>query len=483
MKISKNKYIQNIIVIILVIVLLFNTTLKPMAIALELGIAVKVFAVILTSMGILTVINDNGGVTNFYEGFKEFMQTQKDISDTQLRLYQMGITSIFNNAKMKVTFWVSSIKEFYDIFKQSLNTEYIETPLQDLIFVNQLTYTAVTRDLVDSLRNEIHDLGGGYTIKIGSRAPGAPAILYFKYQIYYNNSPILTPIEIPLYSIDIDAYYSNQIRLTYMIQVSDVMTKINFEILNMTTNTVETPSTTMTYESLVGLRDLPKWQDNDIFIPKVETVPNNITFPWEKLQSISGYFGDTVNNLIESISALEIGTLVAELENLGKLGLDASVPPIIIPVDGTLAPDGTITGDTVVEDIKVQEPTIADITGMESVGILGGILALLDKLFNVEPEELNFEPLKNLIILDKFPFSLPWDLKYMVESLKTNNTVAPTFNIDFPIVVSALGWSQDIEIDVDFEQYTPVANILKTMLSITFVIGLIILTRRFIGGA
>ena len=485
MKYLNNKYIRIFISILLVLVISINFAYKPFAFALELGIAVKVFAVILGSMGILTVINNNGGVESFYEGFKDFMAVQKNITDTQLRLYQMGVTAIYNNAKMKVTNMANLIKEYYDITfhpkvikvdipdKQGVLKSFEGTFNKQKTIASDLNITSTTIELGEGycMNSLIHYNNGYYRLMI---------------RTYYNN------VLIDAWSFTPEVYmaFASNVIIKWKVQITEEFIFGDAIISNIKSNVTGVIEGQKPITKLVGM-ELGNIGEVEDEYPTALPVPLGLTFPWERLESISGYFGDTVDNLIASISAVDIGTLVAELELLRRQGINTLPPAIIVGTPETVGEDGQISGDTVVEDIVVGEPTIGDFEAVEqtglltsALGVLGGILAFLKDIFSIPDDlELDIEPLKDLPLLTKFPFSLPWDYKNIITNFITDETKAPNFDIDFPIEVSAVNWSQDVKINVDFEQFTQLANIVRIMLSFIFVLGLIILTRTFIGGA
>lgn len=80
------------------------------------------------------------------------------------------------------------------------------------------------------------------------------------------------------------------------------------------------------------------------------------------------------------------------------------------------------------------------------------------------------------IIKNKFPFSIPWDLKNAVTSLLVTPQ-APNWTINFPSNVFVGGG----QIVIDFQQFEPWAKIIRWGVLITFNIFLILATRKIIG--
>lgn len=86
--------------------------------------------------------------------------------------------------------------------------------------------------------------------------------------------------------------------------------------------------------------------------------------------------------------------------------------------------------------------------------------------------EFDFSPLHDLVVTDKFPFCLPWDLKRCVEKL-----VAPG---------APPRWEVEIvtgKIVIDFSQFETLATISRSFFSLIYVVTLVIITRKFIGGS
>lgn len=94
---------------------------------------------------------------------------------------------------------------------------------------------------------------------------------------------------------------------------------------------------------------------------------------------------------------------------------------------------------------------------------------IIESLFIPKEMYIDFSPLRDLIIKEKFPFSLPFDV-YNIISILSAERKAPkwTFNI------------KDVELVLDFSEFEHLAVVTRTMLTIIYIIILIILTRRFI---
>ncbi len=148
-------------------------------------------------------------------------------------------------------------------------------------------------------------------------------------------------------------------------------------------------------------------------------------------------------------------------------------------IDFDFNPDTDAAEDVWEGDVAPPVSTPIDLSG-----ILDAILSIPQKIidllrdllsfFFTVPDDvsLDFSPLSDLSLTNKFPFSLPWDLKNSFNML-TAPPVPPRWEI--PILTETLV--------IDFAQFENLALISRSFLSIIFVVVLIILTRRFIGGA
>lgn len=91
-----------------------------------------------------------------------------------------------------------------------------------------------------------------------------------------------------------------------------------------------------------------------------------------------------------------------------------------------------------------------------------------------EPEAplIDFSPLQGIDLTDKFPFSLPWDIKASIELL-VSEPKAPHFIV--PMVTET--------IELDLSMFDEIAVWVRAFMGLIFIVALIILTRTFIGGS
>lgn len=109
-------------------------------------------------------------------------------------------------------------------------------------------------------------------------------------------------------------------------------------------------------------------------------------------------------------------------------------------------------------------------------GIKDGILSIPESISNIIsdlfiPKEMyiDFTPLQGLIIKEKFPFSLPFDI-YNILSILSAEKKVPNWTFEI----------KNVELVINFEKFEHLAAITRTMLVIIYILMLIILTRRFI---
>ncbi len=95
-------------------------------------------------------------------------------------------------------------------------------------------------------------------------------------------------------------------------------------------------------------------------------------------------------------------------------------------------------------------------------------------------QPINFEPLKvtGVLFTKAFPFSLPWDLLHSFTSLS-----ADVGNPDFSIKVPATPFWNAYTIPIDLSRFGDLLKFVKAIELIAFDIGLILLTRKLLGGS
>jgi len=121
---------------------------------------------------------------------------------------------------------------------------------------------------------------------------------------------------------------------------------------------------------------------------------------------------------------------------------------------------GTISGVGTVGTGVINPPITSD-----------GIITWLNDLFIVGNAQIDWNPLLNIQLFSKFPFSIPWDFYNAVNSLNANPEV-PRWEL--PIV-------SEIFI-LDFSIFNPLARIIRWGVLVSFIFSLILITRSLIKG-
>lgn len=148
--------------------------------------------------------------------------------------------------------------------------------------------------------------------------------------------------------------------------------------------------------------------------------------------------------------------------------------PLDLPIDTVL--DGLVGVDSVA--------TAADVLGIESAVPIEENPPIDDNppIENTMPTDwsvptdvaLDFSPLL-FDLKSKFPFSIPWDLKNSISALSVTPQ-APKWVIPFD------AFGADADLEINFSQFQKLADIVRWGILISFSFGLIILTRKIIGG-
>lgn len=212
------------------------------------------------------------------------------------------------------------------------------------------------------------------------------------------------------------------------------------------------------------IRDLPLpsesisvWQDKIITVP--DTVPDVI--------------GKKAHDLILQPSKDVFGNPV--LDDVGN--------PVYEPVPETWPGTETLNPPwELAPDLEGVTEGIGGIGGLlEKIGgfignigtLILGIPASIAALFRL-PEgtefELDFTPFTGIILHEKFPFSLPWDLQRVISRFQAEPE-APKWEV--PILEEV--------IEIDFSIFSSWANIVRVFLSIIYIVVLVIITKRFLG--
>lgn len=466
------KYI-NLICVILTILIIFNFSYKPYAELVLGSIAIKVVATILASMGVLSFVNENGGIQGFYNGLITWLETKKGMINAVTEFADIGINAITNNAKMKISNKVNLIKEYWNTLKWELP----ENP--DDPFDIKDGAIGLLRDNI-SMKFVDFDLSGGGFISSSSIGNGYELKLYITraFQqlnitgiVSYNGTNISSQ---KITNLSGGHSTNNDINIDIQLQYKLGEIIMSGYVDNLSTNKSFDLYKTQTVESLLGLEGIdaiPRPIVDDIPVPK--TVPLGLAMPWDyELLNQSEVIGKNIEELIEMVGSISLDSYVEKLGELPKAIIDSiEMPQVIVDEQGIITGINESVIPEIIPDIKEQ-------TGILE-GIGEGINTITNKIENIfkspeeleiEKVELDFSPLSGFILKDKFPFSLPWDLTAAV-NLLVAPPVPPKFEL--PILTET--------IDIDFTQFESLAQISRSFFTIIFIVTLIILTRKFLG--
>lgn len=85
--------------------------------------------------------------------------------------------------------------------------------------------------------------------------------------------------------------------------------------------------------------------------------------------------------------------------------------------------------------------------------------------------------LPSIVLKDKFPFCIPFDLAHAFTMLQAD-PVAPEWNL--PIKIQRLGIDESIHLDLD--EFEPIVNIMRWLILLAFTVSLVVVTRKLIKG-
>lgn len=179
------------------------------------------------------------------------------------------------------------------------------------------------------------------------------------------------------------------------------------------------------------------------------------------LAYLSEYGGDAGSLTVEPDAGVDV-LGIPDVSDLDYVPSDAVIP-WSIPYDSALDTTGYLTEayDQALDDQLVVGVPAGEIAGTGTVGPVGDY---------VVPD-----------LSDVFPFCLPFDAYAFLSALAAD-PVAPSFTAElaFP---SEIGGTQEVTLDFDTPTFNSLAQILRTMELLLFIVGLIFVTRSmFIRG-
>ncbi|HHX67633.1 MAG TPA: hypothetical protein GX708_06195 [Gallicola sp.] len=463
---------------------------KAQAVGITAGLAIKAMAVILSSMGVLHVVQNNGGIQSFFDSFTLFNHEGLNA------LRDMAINNIVHNVKIKANNVIASIREFFNSWAdENLTVDEgfelgegvkhfvnVTVNYDDFYYKNtwgDSTYFSPLYELYSD-SNVTYE----YDFRIRRRRtqmPGNEPNGHYIFVRLYANGQVVFNHDTQSSSTRLFGDITFNSNNTYQVQIefTESSYTAKLSLTNYVSNVFQYGSRSSNFDTLIGLKDLHSISQDLQDIPQPQSLPKNgVDIAWDEAsnKSISYIPEETkLEKLIEDIANSSVETFVENYTSWGKATTDSLTGPIITTETRVNQETGveeqvvTDVTETVFDDIYEETHTQTGLLG----SILGAITDLKDFIKSIFiPEEFNsldFSPLQNIGIAEKFPFSLPWDLKNSVLALSANPE-APIF--DVPIVSEV--------ITLDFTEFESWASIIRVFTTLIFVIALIILTRRLI---
>ncbi len=171
--------------------------------------------------------------------------------------------------------------------------------------------------------------------------------------------------------------------------------------------------------------------------------------------------------------------LDSTIDKLLEGGYSTSLPNVNVndgtitwPATGSVAyPD---TGVIDYPDVTIPEGVEEGIG--ETNSILQGIGSFVESMFSAPTVELDLSPLTNVNLKEKFPFCLPFDLSSLITGLKVDDAEVPNIELNFEVL------NDEYTIPLNFEIFSDWAIIVNWFVLILFIVGLIMISRKLIGG-
>ena len=181
---------------------------------------------------------------------------------------------------------------------------------------------------------------------------------------------------------------------------------------------------------------------------------------------------DTTTGEITAADNIDLSTLQSLVEKLseGQLkfeDIEGYLQSIVALLQAQGADQKTI--NAILQGIRSNTKDIADINA--AVQSIAESIAAAQEI----TAEKDFDIDTPTTIIDKFPFCLPFDV-YNTFNLLSAQPVAPKFT--FPLKMEGVF---DFSISVDFTKYEWIANIVRWLLYVVFILGLILATNKLIG--
>ena len=186
--------------------------------------------------------------------------------------------------------------------------------------------------------------------------------------------------------------------------------------------------------------------------------------------SLASADGIPIDKLQQILEALQNGTL--EFDDIQSY----------LQTMSTLIANGNLTESqqlTVLKNIKdfAEEQN-------NDIAAINANIAAIAKVFEAEAEielDTDFNIDTPDVIIDKFPFCLPFDI-HRLFNLLSATPKAPKISVPIKIKeIAGYSINQDFSFEVDLSDYETVASIIRWLLYFTFIIGLVLATNKLIG--
>jgi len=204
---------------------------------------------------------------------------------------------------------------------------------------------------------------------------------------------------------------------------------------------------------------------------------------------VSGTIPMQVDAFREDIAALDTGAVSdvltlpltedAAAENIAAL---ESVYPDAAAADlgQVLTDNGIAVTVTDVTDIPDESVGAGDQSILDSIGAIPDRIAdVLNDALTIDSAEAEKKLSLPTMVMDKFPFCIPFDFIHLIGALATEKEV-PRFEI--PLKFDYQDFHYEQVFIVDMSLFDPVIMILRVMLDLLFCAGLIAVTRNLIRG-
>lgn len=201
--------------------------------------------------------------------------------------------------------------------------------------------------------------------------------------------------------------------------------------------------------------------------PNQEPPQKKIGFPWPLVGATGVSL--TLDELLDRL----LGEHAPDVKNGGPgISEQPYNPPTVDPENPPLDRPSTDAGW--LENIWAQLVAV-------KTGVLTLSKTVSDFILPPVPVSVNLEPLKltGVALTNVFPFSLPWDLARSMNPFYTTSSFEPIFNLgpfDMP-GVGACTWA------INLSNWSAAVTLVRAMELLFFDIGLVLLTRKLMGGA